>query len=53
MSIANENIGCENKECIKKDECKRQVVAKSGTASEVRVFGGTKEKGCKNFIPLS
>jgi hypothetical protein len=51
MSKANENIGCNNQECIKKDDCKRQTIAKNGTAKEIRSFSGTKEKGCKNFIP--
>ncbi|WP_456401970.1 hypothetical protein [Hydrogenimonas sp.] len=45
-----EDIGCNNPDCIKKDACKRQVVAKNGTAREVRKFGGTPEKGCGKFI---
>ncbi len=45
-----EHIGCNNQECIKKDECKRNERARSGEAKEVKTFGGTKEKGCKNFI---
>ncbi len=51
MQKADANIGCENKICIKKDKCKRQVIAKNGTAKEIRVFSGNEEKGCKNFIP--
>ncbi len=46
----DENIGCENEVCIKKDKCKRQVIAKNGSAKEIKTFGGTKEKGCRNFI---
>ncbi len=51
MPKADENIGCENKVCKERNNCKRQVIAKNGTAKEIRVFGGTEEKGCKNFIP--
>jgi len=45
-----ENVGCNNQECIKKDECKRNEIAKNGTAVEVKTFGGTPEKGCGKFI---
>ncbi len=45
-----EDIGCDNPDCAKKDECKRQEIAKNGTAREVRKFGGTPEKGCGKFI---
>ncbi len=45
-----EHIGCNNQECIKKDECKRNERAKNGEAKEIKTFGGSKEKGCKNFI---
>ncbi|WP_297442844.1 hypothetical protein [Sulfurimonas sp.] len=51
MAQVAENIGCENPECIAKDECKRQVIAKNGTAVEVRSFGGTPEKKCGKFLP--
>ncbi len=51
MPKADENIGCENEICKEKDNCKRQEIAKNKTAKEIRTFGGTKEKGCKNFIP--
>ena len=50
MAQLPENIGCENPNCIAKDECKRQVVAKSGLAVEVRSFGGTAEKKCGKFL---
>jgi len=50
MAQVPENIGCENPDCIAKDECKRQVVVKNGTAVEVKTFGGTPEKKCGKFI---
>ncbi len=49
MAVA-ENIGCANEVCIKRDICKRNEIAKNGTAVEVKTFGGTKEKGCGKFI---
>ncbi len=49
MSVP-EDVGCNNKECIKQNECKRNDIAKKGVAREVKTFGGTKEKGCKKFI---
>jgi len=45
-----ENIGCENPDCIAKDDCKRQVIAKDGTAVEVKTFGGTAQKKCGKFL---
>ncbi|MCF6201281.1 MAG: hypothetical protein L3J42_04020 [Hydrogenimonas sp.] len=45
-----EDIGCNNPDCIKQDECKRQVIAKNGTAREIKKFGGTPQKGCGKFI---
>ncbi|BDY12356.1 hypothetical protein [Hydrogenimonas cancrithermarum] len=50
MPKVPEDVGCRNEECVKKDECKRQEIAKNGTAREVRSFGGTPEKGCGKFI---
>ena len=50
MAQVPENIGCKNPECIAKDECKRQVIAKDGTAVEVKSFGGTPEKKCGKFL---
>ncbi|WP_434636790.1 hypothetical protein MLC35_09805 [Sulfurimonas sp. NW7] len=50
MAQVPEDIGCENKECIAKDECKRQVIAKNGTAREIREFGGTVTKKCGKFL---
>ncbi len=49
MSVP-EDVGCNNKECIKRDQCKRNEIARNGTAREVKTFGGTKEKGCGKFI---
>jgi len=50
MAQLPENVGCDNKECIAKDECKRQVVAKNGTAVEVGCFGGNASKKCGKFL---
>ena len=50
MAQVPANIGCENLECIAKDECNRQVIAKNGTAVEIRTFGGTADKKCGKFI---
>jgi len=50
MAQVPEDIGCENSECIAKDECKRQVIAKNGTAREIKEFGGTSTKKCGKFI---
>jgi len=53
MAQVPENIGCDNQECIAKDECKRQVIAKAGAAVEVKTFGGTPDKKCGKFLPIS
>jgi len=50
MAQVPEDVGCLNNECIAKDECKRQQIAKEGTAREIKEFGGTKEKKCGKFI---
>ncbi len=47
-----EDVGCENQECIKKEECKRTLIARDGTAREVKSFGGNAEKGCGKFIEI-
>ena len=52
MAQVAENIGCENKECIAKDECKRQVIVKNGTAVAIKEFGGTATKKCGKFLPI-
>ena len=50
MAQLPENIGCLNERCIAKDECKRQLIAKNGTAVEIREFGGNETKKCGKFI---
>ncbi len=50
MAKIPENIGCENAQCVAKDECKRQMIAKNGTAVKIEVFGGTAEKKCGKFL---
>jgi len=50
MAQVPENIGCNNEECIAKDECKRTAIAKDGTAVEVNCYGGTAEKKCGKFL---
>ena len=50
MAQLPENIGCNNPDCIAKDECKRQIVAKDGSAVEVRTFGGSATKKCGKFL---
>ncbi len=50
MAQVPENIGCLNERCIATDECKRQVIAKNGTAVEIREFGGNETKKCGKFI---
>jgi hypothetical protein len=50
MAQVPENIGCENPECIAKDDCKRQVIAKNGSAVEIKTFGGTATKKCGKFL---
>ena len=51
MSVP-EDVGCKNSECIKRNECKRQLLYRQNRAREVKVFGGTKEKGCGKFLPI-
>jgi len=51
MPKAPEDVGCSNDECIKAPECKRRQIAKEGKAREIKRFGGSKEKGCGNFLP--
>jgi len=50
MAQVPADIGCENKECIAKDDCKRQVIAKNSTAREIQEFGGSAVKKCGKFI---
>ncbi len=50
MAQVPENIGCLNEKCIAKDECKRQEIAKNGTAVEIKEFSGTETKKCGKFL---
>jgi hypothetical protein len=50
MAQVPEDIGCKNLECIAKDDCKRQVIAKDNTARAIEEFGGTASKKCGKFI---
>lgn len=46
-----EDIGCINMECVKASKCERTTIYENGTASLVKRFGGTLDKGCGKFIP--
>ena len=50
MAVVPDNIGCKNPDCIAKDDCQRQVIAKNNTAKEVRIFGGKPTKRCGQFV---
>jgi hypothetical protein len=50
MAQVPEDIGCVNPDCIAKNDCKRQVIAKDKTAREIQEFGGTASKKCGKFI---
>ena len=50
MPVA-EDIGCSNEICIDAPKCERTVIYQDGTASSVKSFGGTEQKGCGKFIP--
>lgn len=50
MAVA-ENIGCINMECVEALKCERPAIYENGTASAVKRFGGTPDKGCGKFIP--
>ena len=52
MSISKD-VGCKNSECIKRDECLRQLIYKNGIAKEIKSFGGNKDKGCGKFIAIA
>ncbi len=52
MAKVPEDVGCDNQECIQKDECKRNLIARQKEAREIKTFSGTAEKGCGKFIPL-
>jgi len=50
MAQVPADVGCLNEECIAKDDCNRQVIAKDGTARVIEVFGGSAAKKCGKFI---
>ena len=50
MAQVPADIGCLNERCIAKDECKRQTIAKDGTAREIQEFNGSEAKKCGKFI---
>ena len=50
MAVVPDSIGCENPDCIAKDECQRQVIAKNNTAVKIKIFGGKPTKKCGQFI---
>jgi hypothetical protein len=52
MAQVPEDVGCTNDICKEKDNCKRNLIAKNGTAREIKSFGGTEEKGCGKFIAI-
>ncbi|WP_188108579.1 hypothetical protein [Sulfurimonas lithotrophica] len=50
MAQVPNDIGCDNQECIAKDECKRNEIYKDKTAREIKTFGGTPTKKCGKFL---
>jgi len=50
MAQVPADVGCLNEECIAKDECKRQTIAKDKTARVIQEFGGSASKKCGKFI---
>ena len=50
MAQVPADVGCLNEECIAKEECNRQVIAKDGTARVIDTFGGSCVKKCGKFI---
>ena len=50
MAQVPADVGCLNEECIAKEECNRQVIAKDGTARVIDTFGGSSVKKCGKFI---
>ena len=50
MAQVPADVGCLNEECIAKDECSRQVIAKNKTARVIQEFGGSATKKCGKFI---
>ncbi|MEN8304638.1 MAG: hypothetical protein ABFQ64_11290 [Campylobacterota bacterium] len=50
MAQVPADIRCLNEECIAKEDCQRQVIAKNDTAREIQEFGGSAAKKCGKFI---
>ena len=50
MAQVPADVGCLNEECIAKEDCNRQVIAKDGTARVIDTFGGSAVKKCGKFI---
>ena len=50
MAQVPADVGCLNEECIAKEDCQRQVIAKDGTARVIDTFGGSAAKKCGKFI---
>ena len=50
MAQVPADVGCLNEECIAKEDCSRQVIAKNGTARVIQEFGGSAAKKCGKFI---
>ena len=50
MAQVPADVGCLNEECMAKEDCNRQVIAKNGTARIVEEFGGSAVKKCGKFI---
>ncbi len=50
MAQVPADIGCLNERCIAKDQCKRQTIAKDGTARDIQEFNGSEVKKCGKFI---
>lgn len=50
MAQVPEDVGCDNENCIAKDECNRFKIAQDNTAREVQTFSGTEVKKCGKFL---
>lgn len=50
MAQVPADIGCLNERCIAKDDCRRQSIAKDGTARDIQEFNGSEVKKCGKFI---
>lgn len=50
MAQVPADVGCNNEECMAKDECNRFKIAKENSAREVQTFNGSEVKKCGKFI---